>query len=544
MRLSKDFSCGAFSVYAPFSFIYFMSLCLVAGFAVAFSIQLNGCVQDRELASVVSVCGNSICEEGENPQNCQFDCPLGVCGNNYCDYDEKPSSCPEDCEWALCGDGACEGYENAFNCPGDCPLALCGNGVCEGGEEVSCPEDCFPRRCGNGICETNETWRNCPNDCVQTNKLDLLFVVDNSGSMLQTQEKLALAVDEIVEVLSGSGAGGLPDLHVGVVTTDLGAGSYGEIRYCDDSGGDRGVLGKSGELNLAGTCLNEGRYLIDTVPVGCLITRDEEGVQCLSHDCDVSHCESLDGDNVELVFKEDEIGCPRCVNYGDALKDVAGCFTQVGITGCGFEQPLEAMRLALDHEATPENAGFLRDDSILAIVIVTDEDDCSASQPEVLFNPDPDKDSIDSPLGFLHSFRCFEFGVVCDINDRTVTGPRMGCRPRNDEEALLYPISRYLEFLVDLKHPGNTIVMGIMGPVPDKIMVERDQHDRPTLVSSCLIDSDHGADPAIRLKSFVQYFNRSQDMEHWADTSVCDDGFYWALSSFASRLAQKLDDSF
>ncbi len=542
MRQSKDVSCEALFSPMPFSFSYFVSLWLVAGLAVSFLMQLNGCVQDRELASVVSVCGNSICEDGENPRNCSSDCPLGVCGNNFCDYDEKPSSCPEDCEWALCGDGACDGYENSFNCPRDCPLALCGNGVCEGGEEVSCPEDCFPSRCGNGICETNETWRNCPNDCVQTNKLDLLFVVDNSGSMLQTQEKLALAVHEIVEVLTGSGAGGLPDLHVGVVTTDLGAGSYSAIRYCDASGGDRGVLGKSGELNLASTCLNSGRYLIDAAPLDCNVVL--EGGQCLSHDCDVSHCESLDGDQVDLILEEDEGGCPRCVNYEGAFIDVAECFTQVGAQGCGFEQPLEAMMLALDDESTPENKGFLRPDSLLAVVIVTDEDDCSASEPDILFNPDPAKDSIDSPLGYLHSFRCFEFGVVCDINDRTVTGLRLGCRPSKDEEALLHPLIRYIDFLVSLKHPGNIVAMGIMGPVPDMIMVERDHQERPSLASSCMIDSHYGADPAVRLRSFVKYFNRTQDMEHWADTSVCEDRFYWSLSSFASRLAQKLDDSF
>ena len=47
---------------------------------------------------------------------------------------------------------------------------------------------------------------------------------------------------------------------------------------------------------------------------------------------------------------------------------------------------LEAMRLALD-PATTENAGFLRENSALAIILLTDEDDCSARDP-LLFDPE------------------------------------------------------------------------------------------------------------------------------------------------------------
>jgi hypothetical protein len=67
--------------------------------------------------------------------------------------------------------------------------------------------------------------------------------------------------------------------------------------------------------------------------------------------------------------------------------------------------------------------GFLRDNAYPAMVLLTDEDDCSASHPDVLFNPDPEMDNIDSDLGYLHAFRCFEFGVICDINDRTIVFP-------------------------------------------------------------------------------------------------------------------------
>ena len=76
-----------------------------------------------------------------------------------------------------------------------------------------------------------------------------------------------------------------------------------------------------------------------------------------------------------------DTGCPRCRNFGEGdLADAMHDLTWVGMTGCGFEQPLEAMVRALDDH--PENAGFLRAGSLLAIWFYTDEDDCSAASPE------------------------------------------------------------------------------------------------------------------------------------------------------------------
>ena len=44
----------------------------------------------------------------------------------------------------MCGNGICEEGEDYINCPEDCPAPpVCGNGICEEGEtEENCPEDC------------------------------------------------------------------------------------------------------------------------------------------------------------------------------------------------------------------------------------------------------------------------------------------------------------------------------------------------------------------------------------------------------------------
>jgi hypothetical protein len=56
------------------------------------------------------------------------------------------------------------------------------------------------------------------------------------------------------------------------------------------------------------------------------------------------------------------------------------CAASIGTGGSGFEMELEGARLALTdriHGPNPTNAGFLREDALLAIVMLTDENDCS-----------------------------------------------------------------------------------------------------------------------------------------------------------------------
>src|SRR5207248_7519381 len=53
---------------------------------------------------------------------------------------------------------------------------------------------------------------------------------------------------------------------------------------------------------------------------------------------------------------------------------------RVGVDGSGKEQPFQAARLALSDRLLDTNAGFLRDGARLAIIFLTDEDDCSDSK--------------------------------------------------------------------------------------------------------------------------------------------------------------------
>ncbi|MEM7827044.1 MAG: hypothetical protein QXQ40_02360 [Candidatus Aenigmatarchaeota archaeon] len=68
-----------------------------------------------------SMCGDGICDTGENCYNCASDC--GCAGGQYC----SPKS--QRCVSYVCGNGACEPGESAENCCNDCGCRIEGE-VC------------------------------------------------------------------------------------------------------------------------------------------------------------------------------------------------------------------------------------------------------------------------------------------------------------------------------------------------------------------------------------------------------------------------------
>ncbi|MCD6500109.1 MAG: hypothetical protein J7M25_17590 [Deltaproteobacteria bacterium] len=492
---------------------------------------VGGCVGEQQVAQVQAVCGDGVCEPGEGTLVCPEDCPYAVCGNGMCEYDEDAQNCSGDCAGQVCGDGRCEGNETPYSCLYDCAWASCGNGVCEAMEsEGQCLRDCVPMRCGNGVCEYEEDMENCPGDCPSTQSVDVLLVVDDSESMETYQKALAQALPNMYRALQGT-VGVEPNLHLGVVTTDLGMGSYTVVSGCRRVGGDGGRLGVVGGADHASGCLAAGaHYMIDTAPVGCSVLYHSDR-SCGANDCDQDNCSGEPG---TVLVPDSVSGCPRCRNFTGGASEAFACLSQVGIDGCGFEQPLEAARKALDDN--PYNQGFLRDDSILVLLFVTDEDDCSAAQPDVLFNPDPSLDSADSTLGFLTSFRCFEFGVTCDQDARAV-GPHQGCVSAQPD--LLFGIERYDSFLRSLRQPGRIVAAALTGPFADgEVDVELDGQQRPAVAPTCRPDqSQLGAAPAVRIRALVAEFSAPHDLSSWAMTSVCDQDRY---ASFMEKIGAEV----
>jgi len=301
--------------------------------------------------------------------------------------------------------------------------------------------------------------------------VDVLFVVDDSGSMADKQQNLADNFPNFVNVLAATVSGGFPDLHLGVVSTDMGTLTSSSSIPAPGIGtvgqGGCANTGKSGNLQLGQAVNVTGSFISDI--------------------------KLTDG--------------TRDKNYTGDLSSTFANMAKLGATGCGFEQPLAAMRAALDNN--PANAGFLRPDAALVVVFLTDEDDCSVRDP-ALFGPE------NATVGPLQSFRCTRFGVTCTDGGATsdamnVVGPKSGCSA-NPTSTLIDDVTPFRDFLLGLKSdPRKIIVGGIIGnaePVAVELRTINGM-SLPALAHSCSFDGTSGlevADPGVRMQQFLDQF--------------------------------------
>jgi hypothetical protein len=319
---------------------------------------------------------------------------------------------------------------------------------------------------------------------VQLNRdVDILFVIDNSGSMAEEQASLAANFNRFINVLEAI-EGGLPNVHIGVISTDVGAGPFG-IQGCNGNG-DNGSLQSAPQV---GGC---------SPPSGAFI-------------------QDLDDGNGGRITNYDTT---------QGLADTFSCVARLGIGGCGFEQPLESMRRALNG-SNPSNANFLRDSAFLAVIIISDEDDCSAEDTGVF---DTGQTGIGDPLGPLSSFRCFEFGVECEPDDPRTPGPRMNCASREDSQ-FMFAVQEYIDFLRGLKaDPSQVLVAGIIGnPTPVNVGSDA-MTGNPVLEPSCVSGSGEAA-PGVRLNTFLSAFPQRNTI-----TTICNDDLSDALTLIAELL--------
>jgi hypothetical protein len=204
--------------------------------------------------------------------------------------------------------------------------------------------------------------------------VDVLFVVDNSAGMTEAQVALARQLPRMVEVLvtgdldpriDGDRDGAtdehgddfmpVGDLHVGVVTADMGAGGFPDATCAEPNFGDNGIL--------------------------------QTETRSSAPECARPYPTFL-----EYRARDGESGLPD-------VATAAGCLVQAGSSGCEWQQPLDALLKAItpsdcdDPECTfamgspgneapfGRNAGFRRFHGALIVVVLTNEDDCSASDP-------------------------------------------------------------------------------------------------------------------------------------------------------------------
>jgi hypothetical protein len=333
-------------------------------------------------------------------------------------------------------------------------------------------------------------------------------MIDNSSSMQMSQDNLQRNFGSFIDALENL-PGGVPDLHLAVITSDMGAGD-GTVSGCSQFGGDNGLFKSTPGAGSA--CTSTGLALGET-------------------------------------FIRSTGGANPSNNFTGDIATVFGCIATVGATGCGFEQQLAAVSRALGADGSPpplENAGFLRDDAGLVIVLVTNEDDCSA--PNAFFDASENL-TLASTLGPPSSYRCNEFGHLCDgarparnapTGQVTDTVSYASCVPAEDAGRLT-PVKTFVTQIKSLKaNPGGQILVAtLQGPTtPYQVhwrMSPTSPPDGlwPEITHSCMASDGSFADPGIRLQRFIEGFGANG-----FQFSICADSYAPALAIVADRLGQ------
>jgi len=370
--------------------------------------------------------------------------------------------------------------------------------------------------------------------------IDILFLVDNSSSMAKSQANLVRNFPIFMNVLKGL-PGGLPNVHIAVVSSDMGAGSG--TNSCSGNG-MAGIFQNTPKLTVGGNLCQTGL---------------QNGARFI---------ESINGN----------------ANFTGDISDVFTCIAALGEDGCGFEQPLLSVTHALgadnfNHDTgkpqpPQENQGFLRDSAYLAIILITNEDDCSApgGAGNALF-PVTTGDNLMSKLGPPTGYRCNRYGHLCngqpppkdspmganDPGDLTTIVKLQNCTsaegnsPLKDDlpngAAQLISVSAFADVIKALKpDPANQILVAAIAGLYDpddpngyavtwKKSVSGDTSGPwPQMVNSCTSAGDMSfADPGVRIGEWVKAFGRNGVAQ-----SICDREFAPAMQRIAEEIGRVL----
>jgi hypothetical protein len=359
--------------------------------------------------------------------------------------------------------------------------------------------------------------------------------------MSDEQVKLNRELQRLVTVLATGDVDGIPNadggrdftpvssLHLGVVSTDLGVNGQTGVRSCGDQS-FRATEPDIGANNIQGVRKDhgdDGKLLSspDVAVAGVNVQVNQEPVLSIAPR---PECAGVSV-NRFLNFES------KNANAAEVARQFS-CIAQLGVNGCGYEQQLESMWRALapstDNSFSGQttgqgapggfNTGFLRDDAVLVVIVVSDEEDCS---------------SPDASGATLYRAGDPAANVLCTRNPQA-----------------LHSVDRYVKGLLSLKsaaYRDRIIFAGIVG-VPlavnrtnkslddvlnmPEMAYREDGAERPTLLPACVAANDAGdADPARRMVEVAKAFGGNGVI-----TSICEDDYGPALTTVIQRIAQQL----
>jgi hypothetical protein len=380
-------------------------------------------------------------------------------------------------------------------------------------------------------------------------KIDLLFMVDNSNSMREEQDALREQFPNLIRVLTSgdinpnddvlSNFPPVTDMHLAVVSSDLGLPGIHGVMGCSG-------LGSDGKMIEVGACAPSSPFprFLEFSP-----SQGEDAVA-----------------------------------LGAQLASEFGCVANLGTGGCGLEQQLENTLKAVwpadrsdlwflpdptgfggigQHGPLGANGDFIRNDpndglSLIAIVLVTDEEDCSSGNMSH-FLPEAQLDPAD-PL------RMQGLNTRCFFESKLDRDPVLDGIQNN-----LYGPGRYVQALRALR-PGkeNLVIFAAIVGVPPDLVDESDlnavKFDDPAqvnafydgiLADSSMIESvnDQGT-PSVHDDNLNPSCNRGEDAkaypprrilevargfgENGIVQSICQDDFTPAINQIIKLIAKQL----
>jgi hypothetical protein len=375
--------------------------------------------------------------------------------------------------------------------------------------------------------------------------LDLLFMIDNSLSMNTMQQKLAVQLPMFIQQLENL-PNGLPNVHIAVVSSDMGApGDATSAVGCTTAG-------------------NDGNFqFLPGATASCASTTLDPGAAFIT---------DVDGQK----------------NFTDPIESVFQCIALLGDHGCNFEQPLASIDRALggdrlDASGNPQppasNANFLRKDAYLGIVMLTNEDDCSAPPDTTIYSFNGGAQSITNPDGPIANYRCNggrRGGHLCKDPSGNMIVPPLNppptasgnppilnltdCQDNETGSSALTPVSQFVSDIKGLKtDPDHQIfVAAIAAPAAPYAVTWLTPNPPPTaaaanelwpqVMHSCggqgtaavnpmatqlPTDKSYG-DPAVRIEQFVKAF------PNYVLASICDANYQKAMTAIATALGRLL----
>ena len=192
---------------------------------------------------------------------------------------------------------------------------------------------------------------------VPATKVDLLFAIDNSQSMGDKQQLLGSAVSRIIRKLTDEAH--VADIHVGVISSSLGS-MGGDVCVDKDTSG-----------NVVRPRVDDHGHLLDKGSDGKTVVAGAEQGFLAFGPGGITDVAQLEKGATDLILGVGQGGCGHEAQLESVYRFLNQPDPPLSITLDGTK----ANYVGVDEELLKQRKAFLRPDSAVAIVMLTDEDD-------------------------------------------------------------------------------------------------------------------------------------------------------------------------